>query len=420
LGHAVVGALAAQLKEQDALAGAIGGAGAAIANPLLDQAIGGADASGWGSDPTSAQKLQSATLQLSSMAISAGVASALGKDGMTAALTAQNETVNNYLSQKRPNLLTLSEQERYNEAFKRGDTNTLNELTQRSAARDQALANACGSTAPSVCRAEVMAALDSGNKVLTVSNGLTIAVPANTPELLATPRPANEFQNSVAQSVADGLIGEGIASGAGALLKGAGFVAGRLFGYSETSIGEGAVIAKGAADTGTADATALQRAYLNNKFGRTGDLNLDINIRGNQETATNFFRSQGVSEGNIPSYLTGIDFTQPVSVQALGSGKPLWQYQTPGAPQGNWYSFSPFVQPTELGISPLGFNRATQAVESKTLSPYLTKEPVNMLRSTSASVNDFWSVSGQSYPTIGGERQLFSTQKPAFVLTPQQ
>ena len=141
--------------------------------------------------------------------------------------------------------------------------------------------------------------------------------------------------------------------------------------------------ANSAVDIGTADAAALQRAYLNNKFGRTGDLNLDINMRGNQEAATNFFRSQGVPEGNIPSYLTGIDFTQPVSVQTLGSGKPLWQYQTPGAPQGNWYSFSPSVQPTELGISPLGFNRATQAVEPKILTPYLTTEPVDMLRSTS-------------------------------------
>jgi filamentous hemagglutinin len=44
IGHAAVGALAAQLKGQDALSGAIGGAGAAIVNPLLDQAIGGATA----------------------------------------------------------------------------------------------------------------------------------------------------------------------------------------------------------------------------------------------------------------------------------------------------------------------------------------------------------------------------------------
>jgi filamentous hemagglutinin len=171
-------------------------------------------------------------------------------------------------------------------------------------------------------------------------------------------------------------------------------------------------------DVETVDATAAHRVYLNSKFGRTGDLNLDINIRGNEETATNFFRLQGVPTKDIPSYLTGIDFTQPVSIQALGSGKQLWQYQTPGAPQGNWYSFSPSVQATELGISPLGFNRATQTIEQKILNPYLTEQPINMLRSTSASVNDFWSVRGQSYPTIGSARQLFSTQKAPLVLTP--
>jgi YD repeat-containing protein len=167
------------------------------------------------------------------------------------------------------------------------------------------------------------------------------------------------------------------------------------------------------------DATALRRTYLNDKFDRTGNLNLDINIRGRQETATNFFVSQGVPETSIPSYMTGIDFTKSVEMQTIGTGRSLWQYQTPGAPQGNWYSFSQSVQPTELGISPLGFNRTTQTVEPKILNSYRTAEPVTMLRSTSAAVDDFWSVKGQSYSTVGGARQLFSTQKPAFVLVPR-
>ena len=98
LGHAAVGAVAAQLKGQDADSGAIGGAAGALVNPLLDRAIGGADGSGWGSDPQTAPQWQSATLQLASMGVSAGIASAFGKDGMTAATAAQNETVNNYLS----------------------------------------------------------------------------------------------------------------------------------------------------------------------------------------------------------------------------------------------------------------------------------------------------------------------------------
>jgi hypothetical protein len=169
-----------------------------------------------------------------------------------------------------------------------------------------------------------------------------------------------------------------------------------------------------------AESVSVQRTYLNNKFGRTGDLNLDINIRGNQETAVNFFRSQGVPETNISSYLTGIDFTQPVSIQALGPGKQLWQYQTVGAPQGNWYSLSQSTQPSELGISPLGFNRATKTVEPKILNSYFTVGQVDVLRSTSASVNDFWSVSGESYPTVGGARQLFSTHKSKFEPDPKK
>ncbi|WP_199902572.1 polymorphic toxin type 46 domain-containing protein [Azospirillum sp. B4] len=162
-----------------------------------------------------------------------------------------------------------------------------------------------------------------------------------------------------------------------------------------------------------------RRAYLNEKFGRTGDLNQDINIRGRQETATNFFKAQGVPKENISSYMTGIDFTKPVDVQTLNSGKTLYQYQAPGAPQGNWYSMNPSVQPTELGISPLGFNRATQTIEPKILNTYTTTQAVPVLRSTSAAVDDFWSVKGQSFPTEGGATQLFSTQKSAFGSTPQ-
>ncbi|MFA7292942.1 MAG: DUF637 domain-containing protein [Rhodocyclaceae bacterium] len=98
LGHAAVGCVAAAANGKGCASGAIGGAGAAVVNPLLDQAIGGSDGSGWGSNPETAQQMQTATLQLGSMAISAATAAALGKDGMTAALAAQNETVNNYLT----------------------------------------------------------------------------------------------------------------------------------------------------------------------------------------------------------------------------------------------------------------------------------------------------------------------------------
>jgi hypothetical protein len=73
----------------------------------------------------------------------------------------------------------------------------------------------------------------------------------------------------------------------------------------------------------------------------------------------------------------------------------------------------------ELGISPLGFNRTTLSAEPKVLNSYFTTEPVTALRSTSASVADFWSVPGQRYLTVGGAPQLFSTQRSLFRLGPQ-
>jgi len=76
------------------------------------------------------------------------------------------------------------------------------------------------------------------------------------------------------------------------------------------------------------------------------------------------------------------------------------------------------VVPTELGISPYGFNRATQSAELKVLNNFVTDQSVSVLRSTSVAVDDFWSVSGQSYPTVGGATQLFSPQKQSFLLIP--
>ena len=157
-----------------------------------------------------------------------------------------------------------------------------------------------------------------------------------------------------------------------------------------------------------------RRAYLNQKFGRSGDLNRDINNRGNREVAANFFKSKGISKTDAESYMNGLDFNHPVTVETIAPSKNLWQYQSPGAPQGNWYTLSPRVQPTELGINPMGTNRAANTIEPKVLGSYQTTQKVDVLRSTAAPTNDYWSVKGQSYPTKGGAQQLFSNEKGAF------
>ncbi|MCE4054858.1 polymorphic toxin type 46 domain-containing protein [Pseudomonas sp. Au-Pse12] len=163
----------------------------------------------------------------------------------------------------------------------------------------------------------------------------------------------------------------------------------------------------------TAELTS-RRAYLNEKFGRSGNLNQDINYRGNREVAAKFFESKGYSKVDAESYMNGLDFNHPVSVETLAPGKNLWQYQSPGAPQGNWYTLSPRVQPTELGINPMGTNRAANTIEPKVLNSYGTTRKVEVLRSTAAATDDFWSVKGQSYSAKGGAQQLFSNDKGAF------
>ncbi|NWC93008.1 MULTISPECIES: polymorphic toxin type 46 domain-containing protein [unclassified Pseudomonas] len=161
---------------------------------------------------------------------------------------------------------------------------------------------------------------------------------------------------------------------------------------------------------------ASRRDYLNKKFGRTGDLVQDINIRGNQETAANFFKSQGYKPADYEGYMNGLDFTKPVSVETINSGKKLWQFQVPGGRQGMWYSPTPDIVPSQLGINPLGQIYKTETVVPKIVNVYQTTEKVTLLRSTSAPVLDNWSVPSQPFDAIGGARQMTSGQRELFKL----
>jgi len=201
--------------------------------------------------------------------------------------------------------------------------------------------------------------------------------------------------------IASDLVSSTLSPYTGARLGGPGLTAESGAGFSLSS---------------AAESTFARREYLNAKFGRTGNLDLDINIRGRQEAATNFYRLQGFADADIPSHLAGIDFTRPVDVVTLNGSKRLYQFQVPSAPQGNYYTFYGSTTASELGISPYGFNRTTQMVVPKIQQTYTTTQPVQMLRSTAASVGDFWSVRGQTFQTQGGGLQLFSGQKPAFRL----
>ncbi len=130
-------------------------------------------------------------------------------------------------------------------------------------------------------------------------------------------------------------------------------------------------------------------------------------------TAEAFYREQGVPKHRIDGHLQGIDFTQPVEVVTLKKGTVLTQYQVPGNPQGNYYA-PPGSTPSSLGISAHGLNPSNQVVD-KVASRYVTKQDVQVLRSTAKDIVDTWSVKGEEIQTLGGATQYMSTNKSAFI-----
>ncbi|WP_394521402.1 type IV secretion protein Rhs [Pantoea sp. SGAir0184] len=156
-----------------------------------------------------------------------------------------------------------------------------------------------------------------------------------------------------------------------------------------------------------------RRAELNEKFGRTGDLNKDITIRGNKEIARDWLESKGFDPQQIKDFDNGIDYSQRVSIETFNRNKVLYQNQVPGGRQGNWYALSEDVKPTRLGINPKGTIYGTENVVDKVVKPYTIQHKVEMLRSTSLPALDTWSVKNKPYQTEGGAIQLLSNEKSA-------
>ena len=167
------------------------------------------------------------------------------------------------------------------------------------------------------------------------------------------------------------------------------------------------------------EAVATRRAYLDEKYGRTGNIHTDINVAGNKQTVLRFASSMGLDEASARSILSGVDLTQSVDIIRVNSSKPFWQFQAPGAPQGAWYSSSSLVTPSELGIAPYGVNRAANSVELKVLNRYSTNSPVSVLRSTARPIDDFWSIPYGTFETRGGAAQWYSPQKEFFTPIPR-
>lgn len=150
------------------------------------------------------------------------------------------------------------------------------------------------------------------------------------------------------------------------------------------------------------------------KLGRTGSLHNDINIRQAKSTAFDFYKEQGFDEASIPSHLNGIDFNHTVEIETLNKGKKVYQYQSHGSPQGNYYTANSKTTPSELGIGSLGDNRSTGTIEPKIQTLYKLKLKTKVLKSTSKSIDDTWSARGLTQPSSGGGTQLFTSQKGNF------
>lgn len=178
-----------------------------------------------------------------------------------------------------------------------------------------------------------------------------------------------------------------------------GRAAAQALGYGETGQRVGQVLG------------GLGGGMLGGGLGAKGGQRFDI--ASNRATATNFYRSQGFAERDIPGHVSGINLARPVTVVPLAAKTPVTQYQVPGARQGNYYA-PPGTQASQLGIAPNGVSRVSGLVEPKVPTTYVTTREVSVLRSTAASVNDTWSIPGTTVPTRGGGTQYFSADKGSF------
>jgi len=143
----------------------------------------------------------------------------------------------------------------------------------------------------------------------------------------------------------------------------------------------------------------------------------DSIILARKQTARDFYRKQGWPEGRIDDHMAGIDFTKPIEVVTLKKDIILSQWQSPGAPKGNY--FAPKGEtPTKLGISPVGHNRATGNAESKIEKFYKLDENTEALSSKAASIEDDWSSSYATAITEGGGQQYFVPDVDKFIPYP--
>lgn len=159
-----------------------------------------------------------------------------------------------------------------------------------------------------------------------------------------------------------------------------------------------------------------------------------------QATAISFYERVTGKPADL-SHVAGIDFTRPVEVRTLPKGTEVYQWQVPGGPKGNYFSFSESARPTDIGIADIGPGpgvygrvRDIQAqphvgvdpkyaaeitpdgIVSKVSTRYVLTEDTQVLVSTANRIDDTWAIPDNtlSMPTEGGRLQIYAGKNDPF------
>ncbi|HLP43378.1 MAG TPA: RHS repeat-associated core domain-containing protein, partial [Fibrobacteria bacterium] len=115
-----------------------------------------------------------------------------------------------------------------------------------------------------------------------------------------------------------------------------------------------------------------------------------------KKIAYNYYRSAGYSDKRTLDHMGGIDFSKPVSVRRLKSGKKVTQWRDPSKPVGN-YVTDPGTSASQLGINPKG----------RVEDPFIVSKDTKALTSTASPITDTWTDPGNPFDAAGGGRQYF-------------
>ena len=136
-------------------------------------------------------------------------------------------------------------------------------------------------------------------------------------------------------------------------------------------------------------------------------------IAARKAIAKQAYKDAGFDDNLAKDHMRGIDFAKPVSKESLNPGKIVEQKQTPGSPQGNYYS-EPGTPANKLGISDNAIDDETGELLPRQAKLYKLRKETTILKSTAAEVVDNFSNPANPIKVPGGGTQYFSPDKSAF------